>query len=376
VQRATTLKRTPFHAFHEAAGARLVDFAGFEMPLRYSGDVREHLCVRQKAGLFDVSHMGEFDVRGEGAAAFLDRMVSNDVGGLEVGQALYSPVCRADGGIVDDVLIYRYDDHFMVVVNAANIAKDFAWLHEHLPAGVTLTDRSDELALLALQGPRSAEVLGGHVPQAAIDLGHYRFTVGKLFGVDATIARTGYTGEDGFELYFAPRDAEAVWEGLMVAGRDAGIEPVGLGARDTLRLEMGFMLYGNDIDDNTSPLEAGLGWTVKLEKGDFIGRDALIRQKEQGLVRKLVGLELDGRRMPRHNMTIESQGRPVGQVTSGTYSPSLDRPIGLGYVETELAARGTPLEIVAAHGTRLAARVARTPFYTEGSRLKEPRRTA
>jgi len=375
VQRTSTLKLTPFHAFHKAAGAKLVDFAGFEMPVRYTGDVREHRCVREAAGLFDVSHMGEFIVTGDGAAAFLDRAVTNDVAALEVGQALYSPMCRPDGCIVDDVLVYRYAGHFMVVVNASNIAKDFAWLHEQLPAGVTLEDRSDATALLALQGPKSVEVLRGHVPDAALDLGHYRFTEGNLFGVDATISRTGYTGEDGFELYFDPRHAVAVWEGIVAAGTAAGLEPVGLGARDTLRLEMGFMLYGNDIDESTTPLEAGLGWTVKFAKPDFVGRETLAKQKEHGLDRRLVGLSLDGRRVPRHGMVIQSQGRPVGHVTSGTFSPTLERPIALGYVEKALATAGTALDVAASHGTVLPATVVKVPFYTKGSRIKEPRRT-
>ncbi len=369
MNRAITVKHTPFHAYHRAAGGRLIDFAGFEMPVRYTGDVREHQCVRTAAGLFDVSHMGEFIVRGSGAAAYLDHALTNHVGAMEVGQALYSPMCRPDGGIVDDLLVYRFPDHFMVIVNASNTAKDFAWLKASCPPGVDLLDVSEETALLALQGPRAAAVVRGHVPEAALALGYYRVTRGPLFGVDAVIARTGYTGEDGFELYFHPRHAAAVWEGLVSAGKPHGLEPVGLGARDTLRLEMGYMLYGNDIDDTTTPLEAGLGWTVKLQKGDFSGRAVLLRQKEQGLARRLVGLTLDGRRVPRHGMTVEQGGRAIGRVTSGTFSPTLQQPIALGYVEATAAAPGTPLDVVAGE-TRLPARVARTPFYTQGSRLK------
>ncbi len=361
------LKRTPFHEFHAAAGAKLVDFAGFEMPVRYTGDVREHRCVREAAGLFDISHMGEFRVSGEGAAAWLDRMVTNDVAGMTVGQALYTPLCRPDGGIVDDLLIYRSDDHFMLVVNASNVAKDFAWLAGQKPAGVALEDRSDATALLAVQGPRAAAVLEGHVPAAALDLGYYRFLHGKLFGVDAVIARTGYTGEDGFELYFDPGGARAVWEGLRRAGEPHGLEPVGLGARDTLRLELGYMLYGNDIDDATNPLEAGLGWTVKFQKAEFVGREALAKIKAEGLSRKLVGLELEGRRVPRHAMAVESSGRPVGVVTSGTFSPSLERPIAMAYVAAEVAALGTSLDVVAGEA-RLPARVVRRPFYTKGTK--------
>ncbi len=366
MQPSTAVKRTPFYEFHRAAGGKLVEFAGFEMPVRYTGDVREHLAVRSAAGLFDISHMGEFEVRGPGAAAWLDRMVTNHVEALAVGQALYSPMCRPDAGIVDDLLVYRYADHHMLVVNAANLAKDFAWLAEHVPAGVTLEDRSDATALLAVQGPKAADVLRGQVPEQALALGYYRFTTGSVYGVPATISRTGYTGEDGFELYFAPEHAPQVWNGLIESGRPHGLDLIGLGARDTLRLEMGYMLYGSDIDDTTTPLEAGLGWTVKLAKGDFHGRDVLVRQKAEGLERRLVGFQLDGRRVPRHGMTIRAGGRPVGSVTSGTFSPSLARPLGMGYVETALAANGSALDIEAG-STALAARVTARPFYTRGT---------
>ena len=362
----TAVKRTPFYDFHRAAGAKLVEFAGFEMPLRYTGDVREHVAVRTAVGLFDISHMGEFDVRGAGAGGWLDRMLTNHVGALAVGQALYSPMCRPDGGIVDDLLVYKYDDHFMVVVNAANLSKDFAWLEQHRPAGVSLEDHSDSTALLAVQGPKASEVLRGHVPDAMLELGYYRFATGLLFGVPATVSRTGYTGEDGFELYFHPRHAPTVWNGLMAAGKPHALELIGLGARDTLRLEMGYMLYGNDIDDITTPLEAGLGWTVKLAKGEFHGREAMVKQKAAGLQRRLVGFHLDGRRMPRHGMRILCADRPVGAVTSGTYSPSLEQPLGMGYVETALAGNGTALEIEAG-STTLAARVTARPFYTRGT---------
>jgi len=367
VTSSSTLKRTPFHDYHVAAGAKLVDFAGFEMPVRYTGDVREHRCVREAAGLFDISHMGEFIVRGEGAAGWLDRMVTNDVAGMTEGQALYTPLCRPDGGIVDDLLIYRSADHFMLVVNASNIAKDFAWFEGQRPAGVTLENRSDATALLAVQGPRAARVLEGHVPAEALELGYYRFLHGRLFGVDAVIARTGYTGEDGFELYFDPAGAAAVWEGIVRAGTPHGLEPVGLGARDTLRLELGYMLYGNDIDDTTSPLEAGLGWTVKLQKAEFSGRETLVRQKAAGLGRRLVGLALDGRRVPRHGMAVEAAGRAVGRVTSGTFSPTLEHPIAMAYVEAAHAALDSTLDVVAGEA-RLPARVVRRPFYTRGTK--------
>ncbi|MBI5168975.1 MAG: glycine cleavage system aminomethyltransferase GcvT [Candidatus Eisenbacteria bacterium] len=360
------MKRTPFTEYHRAAGAKLVDFAGFEMPVRYTGDVREHQSVRTGVGLFDITHMGEFLVRGEGAQAFLDQVVTNDVSALAVGQALYSPMCRPDGGIVDDLLVYRYADHYMVVVNASNMAKDFAWMEQQKPAGVTFENHSEGTALLAVQGPKAADVLRGHVPDAALELGYYRFLPGPVFGVEATISRTGYTGEDGFELYFPVEHGAKVWEGLIEAGKPHGLELIGLGARDTLRLEMGYMLYGNDIDDTTTPLEAGLSWTVKMSKPSFTGREALAKHKAEGLKRRLVGFQLDGRRVPRHGMPILSGGRVVGVVTSGTFSPTLERPIGMGYVESGLHTTGTELEIQAGT-TMLPARVTARPFHTRGS---------
>jgi glycine cleavage system T protein (aminomethyltransferase) len=363
----TTLKRTPFHAFHKALGAKLVDFAGYEMPLRYTGDVREHQAVRRAAGLFDISHMGEFRVAGAGAAAFLDRALTNDISGMEVGQATYTTMCRPTAGIVDDLYVYRFPDHFMLVVNASNIAKDFAWLKEQASPGVELRDLSEETALLAVQGPRAPEVLRGHVPAAALESRSNRFVEGPLFGAPAVIARTGYTGEDGFELYFSTGDAARVWEGVMSAGAAVGLEPIGLGARDSLRLEMAYMLYGNDIDDDTTPLEAGLGWTVKLAKPDFVGRDVLLKQKSEGLARKLVGLEAEGRRVPRHDMAVEAGGKTVGRVTSGGFGPSLERPIAMAYVEAPLAKLGGTLEVVAG-ATRIPARVVKRPFYEHGSR--------
>ncbi|HEY3216635.1 MAG TPA: glycine cleavage system aminomethyltransferase GcvT [Candidatus Eisenbacteria bacterium] len=366
MQPTTTLKRTPFYEFHQALGAKLVDFAGFEMPIRYAGDMQEHLCVRKGVGLFDISHMGEFRVAGPGAPEFLNRAVTNDVAKLEVGQALYTPLCRPSGGIVDDILVYLCADHFMLVVNASNISKDFSWLKEQCPPEVALEDQSDEVALLAVQGPRAAEILKGLVPDPALELGYYRFLEGTLLGVDALISRTGYTGEDGFELYFHPREAERVWNGLLSAGRAVGLQPVGLGARDTLRLEMGYMLYGNDIDDLTSPLEAGLGWTVKLDKADFVGRAALVEQKHGGTARNLVGLEAEGRRVPRHGMVLESQGRMVGRVTSGAFGPSLERAVAMAYVEAGLDAIDTPLEALSG-ATRIPTRVVRRPFYRHGS---------
>jgi aminomethyltransferase len=299
-----------------------VDFAGFEMPLRYTGDVREHQAVRKAVGLFDISHMGEFHVAGPKALEFLNRAITNDVAALVPGQALYSPMCRPDGGIVDDLLVYRFADHYMVVVNASTTAKDFAWLdapeagRRHLrgPLGPDRAARDP--------GPKAVEVLRGQVPDAVLDLGYYRFAEARAFGADAIVSRTGYTGEDGFEIYHHPRDAARVGEGIVAAGKPVGLDLVGLGARDTLRLEVAYMLYGNDIDDTTTPLEAGLGWTVKLAKPEFVGREALVAQKERGLARKLVGLELDGRRVPRHGMAIASDDRVVGQSPAAPSAPA------------------------------------------------------
>ncbi len=366
---SSTPKPTPFTAFHRALGAKMVEFAGYEMPLRYTGDVREHLCIRNAVGVFDITHMGEYRVNGPGAGAFIHRLVTNDVLGMQVGQCIYTAMCRDDGGIVDDLLVYRLaPERWMMVVNGATNEKDWAWVSGQVPAsGVDLKNVSEEIALLAVQGPRAEQVLRGHVPDAALALGFYRLCEGEAFGAPAVISRTGYTGEDGFELYFAPRHAAQVWDGLMAAGKPHGLEAVGLAARDTLRLEMGYMLYGNDIDETTTPLEAGIGWTVKFKKDAFNGRAALLRQKEQGLARRLVGFALDGRRVPRHGMEIESGGRTVGRVTSGTFSPSLERPIGMGYVESALAREGEALEIRAGD-VRLAARIVPRPFYTGGSR--------
>ena len=362
----TALKRTPFHHFHRAAGAKLVEFAGFEMPVRYTGDVREHVAVRTTAGLFDISHMGEFDVRGAGAAEWLDRMVTNHVGSLGVGQALYSPMCRPDAGIVDDLLVYRFADHYMVVVNAANLTKDFAWLAEHKPAGVTLEDRSDATALLAVQGPKAPDVLRGHVPEEVLELGYYRFTTGSLFGVPATLSRTGYTGEDGFELYFDPAHADTVWNGLMTAGKPHGLELIGLGARDTLRLEMGYMLYGNDIDDTTTPLEANLQWLVKMKKGEFVGRPALDAQKTAGIPRKLVGFTTPERTFPRAHYPVFVNGEASGEVRSGTMSPSCGIGIGTAYVPTAHAKPGNTIEIDI-RGKRVTGTIVETPFWKNGT---------
>jgi aminomethyltransferase len=363
-----SLKRTPLTDVHAALGAKLVPFAGYLMPVQYpTGITAEHKAVREKCGLFDVSHMGEFMVRGPGAVDFVNHVTTNDVAGMAVGQAHYSTILNDRGTIEDDCLVYRSNDHLMMVVNASNAAKDFAHISRDLAKfDVTLEDVSDATALLALQGPQAARILQ---PLTDVDLSsikYYHFAVGTVAGVpDIIVSRTGYTGEDGFELYFPNDHAVKIWNALLASGE---VTPVGLGARDSLRLEMGMALYGNDIDDTVTPLEANLGWLVKLKKGDFVGKDALMRQKEQGLERKLIGFTTDERSFPRHGYPVFVNGERSGEVRSGTMSPSLNIPIGTAYVPVPSAVEGSELEIEI-RGKRIPARVQKMPFYKNGSHL-------
>lgn len=364
------LKRTPLYEEHVKLGAKIIPFAGFEMPVQYPDGVsKEHAAVRQSAGLFDVSHMGEFRVSGSDAANFVDYVVANDVTRLEVGQAQYAVMCLEDGGIVDDLLVYKFADRFRLVVNAANLEKDFAWIVRCLSsfgaADVDLVDESDDVALIALQGPKSEEFLNPLTDLDLSGMGYYRFAEGHVDGEACVVSRTGYTGEDGFELYCQPGAAAKLWNSLLAAG-DGQIKPVGLGARDTLRLEMGYALYGNDIDEGTSPLEAGLGWTVKLQAGDFVGRSFLQNQKEEGVSRKLCGFELKQKGFPRPGYDIRCRDETVGTVRSGTVGPSVGKGIGTGYLPPESAAPGTEIEIVI-RDRALEAEVVRMPFYKEGS---------
>jgi aminomethyltransferase len=363
-----TLKRTPLTDIHASLGAKLVPFAGYLMPVQYpTGITAEHRAVREKCGLFDVSHMGEFIVRGPGAVAFVNHVTTNDVAGMAVGQAHYSTILNDRGTIEDDCLVYRADDHLMMVVNASNAAKDLAHIAREIGKfDATIEDVSDATALLALQGPQAARILQ---PLTDVDLSaikYYHFAVGTVAGVPGIIvSRTGYTGEDGFELYFPNQHAVAVWNTLMATGE---VTPAGLGARDTLRLEMGMALYGNDIDDTLTPLEANLGWLVKLKKGDFIGRDALVKQKEQGLKKKLIGFTTGERSFPRQGYPVFVNGEPSGNVRSGTMSPSLGIPIGTAYVPVASAAEGSELEIEI-RGRRIKGRVEQMPFYRNASHL-------
>lgn len=357
------MKRTPLNDIHKTLGAKMVDFAGFEMPVQYSGIIEEHLAVRKSVGVFDVSHMGEFEVRGRDALAFLQYVTINDAAKLIEGKAQYTAMCYENGGIVDDLLLYHLGDRYLLVVNASNIQKDFEWLMSHRFGDVQLTDVSDRTALLAVQGPRSLATLQKLTSVDLSKIEYYHSTRGTVSGVPMIISRTGYTGELGFELYMEaePLACEKVWNALFEAGKEFGIVPVGLGARDTLRLEKGFCLYGNDIDQTTLPLEAGLGWITKLDKGDFIGKQALLNARSSGLKRRLVGLTLPDKVIARHGYPLTVGGKSVGHVTSGTFSPILQRGIAMGYVETAYAAVGSTVD-VQVRGKGSPATIVKTPF--------------
>ncbi|HEX5758481.1 MAG TPA: glycine cleavage system aminomethyltransferase GcvT [Thermoanaerobaculia bacterium] len=358
------LARTPLHECHREAGARLVEFAGWEMPVQYAGVIEEHRAVRQAAGLFDVSHMGEIAVRGPGAEALLQRLTPNDVGKLAPGRAHYSGLLTERGTYVDDLLVYRLAaDELLVVVNASNAARDLDWMRARAGGEeAEVVDVSDRYALLALQGPRALAILQPLATPDLAPLRYYGFARGTVAGRPAILSRTGYTGEDGFELYLAPEDAPEVWRRLLAAGRGGGLVPAGLGARDTLRLEAGMALYGHEIDDTTTPFEAGLDWVVKLDKGDFVGRDALAAQRREGIRRKLAGFEIEGRGIARQGHAVVDGSGPVGVVTSGTWSPTFEKALGMAYVPVELAAPGARLA-VDVRGRALPAAVVGLPFY-------------
>lgn len=362
------LKRTSLYALHVGLGGRMVEFGGWEMPVQYAGIVEEHRAVRTAAGLFDVSHMGELVIDGPGALDSLQRIITNDAARLAVGSGLYTPMCLPSGGIVDDITVFRIaEQRYLLVVNAATTAKDFAWIRDHT-RNAEARDRSPEFALLALQGPLANRILGRvtRADLSGLEFFHFIDPVDVAGVQECVISRTGYTGEDGFEVAIPWDAAPNVWEALIDSGRPDGLLPVGLGARDTLRLEAGFMLYGNDIDETTTPLEAPLAWTVKLEKGEFIGRDTLVRQKQQGVGRKLVGFEMLERAIPRHGYGLLAGGRKAGQVTSGTFGPWVDKSIGMGYVAAEFARPGTELAVEIRGRTARAATV-KLPFYKRSS---------
>ncbi|WP_026463966.1 glycine cleavage system aminomethyltransferase GcvT [Adhaeribacter aquaticus] len=358
------LKKVALNDVHIALGAKMVPFAGFNMPVRYCSDLDEHHTVRKQVGIFDVSHMGEFLVQGSGALDLIQRVTSNDAAKLASNKVQYSCFPNEEGGIVDDLLVYRLDEEeYMLVVNASNIEKDWAWINKYNTEGVTLKNISDDISLFAVQGPHTIDALQSLTP---VDLGamvYYTFEKGEFAGVpDVLISATGYTGASGFELYVPNADAQEVWNKIMEAGQPFGIKPIGLGARDTLRLEMGFCLYGNDIDDTTSPLEAGLGWITKFTK-NFTNSENLKKQKEQGVQRKLVGFEMQEQGIPRaHYEIVNSAGEKIGEVTSGTQSPSLGKGVGMGYVQIPYSAVGTEIYIKVRNKS-LKAQVVKMPFY-------------
>ncbi len=361
------LRRTPFHARHVRDGGKMVPFAGWEMPVQFPrGILHEHQQVRTSAGLFDVSHMGRLLLRGPGALEYANQLITNNLKKIGAGQLLYSALCNDEGGIIDDVTAYHLGDEVLLVVNAVNREAVWTWAQEHKPEGVELSDLTGELAQLALQGPRAEEVLRTPLAEAVRDVGYYHYTHVEWRGERILISRNGYTGEDGFEIYVPVPAAMAFYEQLFEWGREIGLEPIGLGARDSLRMEVGYMLYGNELSLETTPLEAGLKWVVKLKNTDFFGREALLKQKQEGIERTLIGFEVEGKRLPRHGYAIHHDGRPVGVVTSGGLCPSVGKPMGLGFVPVELAEVGTRLEIDA-RGARLPAQVVERPFYKEGS---------
>ncbi|MDR7434670.1 MAG: glycine cleavage system aminomethyltransferase GcvT [Armatimonadota bacterium] len=357
-------KRTPLYETHCNLGARMVEFAGWAMPLQYTSIVEEHRAVRTNAGLFDVSHMGEVEFTGPSAFETVQRLITNDLGRLRPGRALYTPMCTEEGGIVDDLIVYMVEEaRFLVVVNAATTDGDYAWMKDHALPGTTVVNRSEEISLLALQGPKSLAILQELCDGELSALPRFGFLPScRVAGYPVMVARTGYTGEDGFEIFCRPEDAPVIWGALLEVGWHAGVRPAGLGARDTLRLEAGYLLYGQDMDRTTTPLEAGLGWTVKFEKGEFIGRSALLAQREEGVKRRLVGMVTVERAIPRTGYKILKNGSPVGHVTSGSYAPTLDKNIAMGYVPIGMAEPGTHLAIEI-RGRPVPAEVVKLPFY-------------
>lgn len=365
---ATALKQTPLNAMHRRLGGRMVEFGGWDMPVQYpAGTVEEHTATRTRAGLFDVSHMGEIEVRGRDAIAFVNRLCSNDASKLVDGQAQYSALTTERGTVVDDLLVYRFGpEHLLLVVNASTTDKDWDWLNSHMgDEQVTLTNRSADFCQLALQGPEALRILQTLTETPLEEIKYYHFREGRVDGVDSIISRTGYTGEDGFEVYAAPQEAERLWQKMLDAGRygtPGGVQPCGLASRNTLRLEAGMALYGHEITDETTLLEANLGWITKLAKGDFTGREALARQKEEGVGRRLVGFEVTDRGIARDGQDVYSDGARVGHVTSGSPAPFLKKNIGMAYVPTELASVSQQIQIDV-RGRMVGARVVPVPFY-------------
>lgn len=359
------LKRTPLYPLYAKYGAKTIDFGGWELPVQFSSIIEEHEAVRNRAGLFDVSHMGEVTIKGPDALKLIQYLITNDASKLEIGQAIYSPMCYPDGGIVDDLLVYRLgEEAYLLVINASNIEKDVEWIEKHAEGNVEIKNISNETAQLALQGPLAEQILQKLTDQPLHEIGFFRFKENiSIDGIKALVSRTGYTGEDGFEIYCDPSDAGALWEKLLAAGKEEGILPCGLGARDTLRFEAKLPLYGQELSPEISPLEAGLGLWVKLDKeSDFIGKEVLREQKQNGVPRKLVGIEMIDRGIPRHGYPVFIGEEEIGAVTTGTQSPTLKKNVGLALMKSEYAKEGQEVEVVI-RSKQLRAVVVKTPFY-------------
>ncbi|GAB6158926.1 glycine cleavage system aminomethyltransferase GcvT [Desulfotomaculum varum] len=359
----TEIKRTPLYQAHLAAGGKMVEFGGWLMPVQYEGIIKEHQAVRSAAGLFDVSHMGEIKISGKGAAEFVQKVITNDVFRLRPGCALYSLLCNHQGGTIDDLLVYHLaEEQYLLVVNAANTDKDYQWLADLAPTGVKVDNISETTCQLALQGPAAQAILQKITAADIGDIRYFCFIHGQVAGVECLISRTGYTGEDGFELYFPAAQAATVWQNILEAGQEAGIKPAGLGARDTLRLEACLALYGHELTEEISPLMAGLEWTVKFHKPDFIGKEALLKEKQAGAAYRLAGLEMIDRGIPRQGYQICKDGLPVGWITSGTFAPTLNKNLALGYVSVQWTETGSQLEVMV-RNKPLKACIVPKPFY-------------
>jgi aminomethyltransferase len=357
------LKTTSLNAIHRQLGARMVDFAGWDMPVQYEGTIEEHMAVRTRAGIFDVSHMGELEIRGSNALETIQKVSCNDANRLAINQCQYTALTTPDGTIVDDLLIYRMQsDRFLLCVNASNQEKDYEWIRANALPNTEVIFRSNDFSQLAVQGPKALEILQPLTDIRLADIRYYWFALGKFAGVEAIVSRTGYTGEDGFEIYIEPSRTEMVWSKIMECGRHHELVPAGLAARNTLRLEAGLLLYGNDIDETTTVLEAGLEWICKLQKESFIGRDALVRQRQCGIKRILAGFEMTDRGIAREKYPIEMDGKNLGIVTSGSHAPFLKKNIGLAYLPMDLSTAGTEIRVIIREKS-VKAKVVLTPFY-------------
>ena len=360
------MKKTPLNSEHIKLGAKLVEFAGYEMPVHYAGIIDEHLAVRKSCGIFDVSHMGEFFVSGDGALDFLNHITINDVACLDIWQAQYSAMCSEDGGILDDILVYRYPDYFMLVVNCSNIEKNFDWIVAHKPENVTIADVSNQTGLIAIQGPNARAILNSYTDIDLNKVEYYRFSIANINGYPATVSRTGYTGELGFEIYADNVSTEKIWK-ILLSDSKYEIYPAGLGCRDTLRMEMKYVLYGNDIDQSTNPIEAGLGWITKMNKQNFIGKERL-NQIKSNLSRELVCIEMIDKGIPRKGYPIIKDSLNIGYITSGTQSPSLQKGIGLAFINTDYSELGSEL-FIEVRNKHLKCKIIEAPFYKTGTVL-------